>query len=153
MVVRRRMRSRRSATTGPRPWWTRSLTHEHSSRVDPSRVGFLGFSLGGHLCLRARAAAKPKALVEYFAPMFDGIGLRGSVPHAQIDHGTKDEFPATDFSNAGAIESILALEGPDVTFFPYEGATHGFAGQDAANANAAVLSKTRTLTFFGTCLS
>src|SRR5215208_8033834 len=47
--------------------------------VDGSRIGMLGFSLGGYLCLRARAAAKPKALVEYFAPVFKGIGAPGGV--------------------------------------------------------------------------
>jgi len=119
--------------------------------VDPSRIGMFGFSLGGHLCLRARAAANPKALVEYFAPVFDGIGAKGSVPHAQIHHGTLDT-PPTEFANATAIETILKLEGPDVTLFPYTGATHGFAGTDAANAGAAALSKTRTVAFFARCL-
>jgi carboxymethylenebutenolidase len=121
------------------------------SRVDAGRIGMLGFSLGGHLCLHARAAARPKALVEYFAPMFDGIGARGSVPNAQIHHGTLDEFP-TQFSNAGQIEGILSLEGPNVTLFSYKGATHGFAGKDAANTSAAAQSKTRTVTFFSKCL-
>jgi hypothetical protein len=36
-----------------------------------------------------------------------------------------------------------------VTTFPYAGATHGFAGKDAANISAASLSKTTTLAFFG----
>jgi dienelactone hydrolase len=121
------------------------------SKVDPSRIGMLGFSLGGYLCLRTRAAANPKALVEYFAPVFDGIGAKGSVPHVQIHHGTLDEFP-TAFTNAGQIEGILKLEGSDVTVFPYKDAKHGFAGKDLANTSAAALSKTRTVTFFGTCL-
>jgi dienelactone hydrolase len=121
-------------------------------RVDASRIGLLGFSRGGHLCLHARAAARPTALVEYFAPMFDGIGPAGSVPHAQIHHGTKDELPATQFANAGVIEGILKREGPDVTLFSYKDAKHGFAGKDLANTNAAALSKTRTVAFFGTHL-
>jgi dienelactone hydrolase len=116
--------------------------------VDPSRVALLGFSLGGHLCLHARAAAQPRALVEYFAPMLDGLGASGAVPHAQIHHGTKDLTPGTSFANAGAIEQVLAAERTAVTLFPYEGAGHGFAGQDAANRNADKLSKKRTLAFF-----
>jgi dienelactone hydrolase len=119
--------------------------------VDGARIGMLGFSLGGYLCLRARAAAKPKALVEYFAPMFEGVGAPGSVPHVQIHHGTQDKFP-TEFLNATKIESILRVEGKDVTLYPYKDATHGFAAPDAANTSAAALSKSRTLTFFGTCL-
>jgi dienelactone hydrolase len=131
-----------------------TVTHARTlPRVNGGRIGLLGFSLGGHLCLHARAAARPEALVEYFAPMFDGIGSAGSVPHAQIHHGTADELPATSFSNAGVIEGILKREGKDVTLFPYKGAKHGFAGTDAANTSAAALSRTRTVAFFGTCLN
>ncbi len=116
-------------------------------RVDEARVGLLGFSLGGHLCLRIRAAARAKALVEYFAPVFDGIGPAGHVPQAQIHHGTDDEFPATKFVNAGVIESVLKAEGTAVTTFPYKGAKHGFAGKDVANVSAAASSKGTTLAF------
>ncbi len=120
-------------------------------RVDPSRIGMLGFSLGGYLCLRARAAAKPKALVEYFAPIFEGIGARGAVPLAQIHHGTGDRAP-TDFTNAAVIEGILRLEGTDVKTFKYDKATHGFAGTSAADRTAAADSKAETVNFFATRL-
>ena len=135
--------------------WSAALTDcvSHAKRlprVDSSRIGLLGFSLGGHLCLHIRAATKPKALVEYFAPMLGGIGPAGTVPHAQIHHGTKDELPLTKFSNAGAIELVLTREHTAVTLFPYTGAGHGFAGKDAANTNARALSQTRTLQFFQT---
>jgi dienelactone hydrolase len=39
--------------------------------VDGTRIGMLGFSLGGYLCLRARGAAKPIALVEYLVPFVE----------------------------------------------------------------------------------
>jgi dienelactone hydrolase len=120
-------------------------------RVDPSRIGMLGFSLGGYLCLLTRAAAKPKALVEFFAPIFDGIGPPGSVPLAQIHHGTKDK-PPTDFANAGTIAGMLKLEGTDVAIFEYRDATHGFAGTTAADRKAATDSKASTLKFFETSL-
>lgn len=122
------------------------------ARVDPARIGLLGFSLGGYLCLSIRAAAKPRALVEYFAPQFDGIGPAGRVPHAQIHHGEDDDSPATHFANAAAIEVILKREKTAVTVFPYKGAGHGFAGRDKANVDAATLSKKRTLSFFATHL-
>ena len=115
--------------------------------VDDTKIGLLGFSLGGYLCLRIRAAAKPSALVEYFAPAFAGIGPAGSVPHIQIHHGTHDQGP-TAFANATAIEAALKKESRDVTLFPYEGATHGFSGADAANTNAATTSRQRTVDFF-----
>lgn len=119
--------------------------------VDASRIGMLGFSLGGYLCLRARAAARPKALVEYFAPMFKGIGAAGNVPLAQIHHGTGDQ-PPTEFANAGAIAAILKLEGTDVKVCEHKDATHGFASPSAADAKAAGDSKASTLTFFGSRL-
>ena len=55
-------------------------------------------------------AAKPKALVEYFAPLFEGIGAAGTVPVAQIHHGTND-FGPTAFTNADAIAGILKMKG------------------------------------------
>jgi dienelactone hydrolase len=126
-----------------------TVTHARAlPRVDPSRIGLLGFSLGGHLCLRIRAEAKPQALVEFFAPNLDGIGPAGVVPFAQIHHGKNDQLQATQFSNAAIVEGILKSEGTDVTLFPYEGANHGFAGNDKANKEAATLSQSRTLQFF-----
>lgn len=119
--------------------------------VDGTRIGMLGFSLGGYLCLRARGAAKPKALVEYFAPLFKGIGAAGRVPVAQIHHGTKDVGP-TAFEHADTIANILRLERTDVKVFEYEDATHGFAGPTAADKKAAVESKAETIKFFETRL-
>lgn len=119
--------------------------------VDPSRIGMLGFSLGGYLCLLTRAAAKPKALVEYFAPMFDGIGPPGTVPFAQVHHGTNDKAP-TAFANAGVIAGMLKLEKTDVEVFEYKDATHGFATVTAADKKAAADSKATTVKFFATRL-
>jgi dienelactone hydrolase len=136
--------------------WTSALVDSVSygrtvPGVDGTRIGMLGFSLGGYLCLRARAAAKPKALVEYFAPMFKGIGATGSVPLAQIHHGKADVGP-TAFANAYAIRDILKRERTDVRVFEYEGATHGFAGPTVADTKAAVDSKSETIKFFETRL-
>ena len=130
-----------------------SIAHAKTQpRVDSQRIGLLGFSLGGHLVLRIRAVTKPRVLVEYFAPMLDGIGSAGHVPYAQIHHGTKDSTPGTGFANAGAIEAILKREGTAVTLYPYEGAGHGFAAKDESNQKASALSQTRTLAFFETQL-
>lgn len=121
------------------------------ARVDPSRIGMLWFSLGGYLCLLSRAAAKPKALVEFFAPIFDGIGPAGTVPFVQIHHGSNDQ-PPTSFKNAIVIEGILKLEHSDVSVFEYLGATHGFASKTAADQKASSDSKASTLKFFETRL-
>jgi dienelactone hydrolase len=116
--------------------------------VDAARIGLLGFSLGGHLCLRVRA--KAKILVEYFAPILDGIGPAGTLTHAQIHHGKADQFPGTGFSNAETIRKRLELEGTSTELFAYPGAGHGFIGDDQPNTDARTLSKKATLTFFQT---
>ena len=58
--------------------------------VDPSRIGLLGFSLGGHLCLKNRDHGK--VLVEFFAPELAGVGSIASGPkNAQVHHGLADQ--------------------------------------------------------------
>jgi len=124
--------------------------------LDHANTGLLGFSLGGHLCLRIRANVN--VLVEYFAPDFGDIGGPGNLAHAQIHHGTADNFPRTEFANAGRIEAILKDEKTvsgqktQTRVFPYLGAGHGFIGNDAANKTAREESKKRTLEFFDTHL-
>lgn len=114
--------------------------------VDPQRVGILGFSLGGYLCLRLRS--KVRYMVEYFAPVLDGIGLGSNLTHCQIHHGKDDKGPATAFSNASAIERTLQSEGTVTELFPYPGAGHGFVGNDPANTDARDKSQQRTIAFF-----
>jgi len=118
------------------------------TRVGSSGIGLLGFSLGGHLCLRIRAAAAPKALVEFFAPVLSGIGPPGVVPNAEIHHGKDDKLPVTLYQFAESIKSTLISEGTATTLHGYPGAGHGFIGNDAANKSAATTSQTRTLSFF-----
>ena len=120
------------------------------SKLDPKRVGLLGFSLGGHLALRLRA--KAKVLVAFFAPVLDGIGAPGTLAHAQIHHGQSDKLPDTGFPNASAIKGTLKQEGTATELYPYPGAGHGFIGADQANQSARDLSKARTLSFFQTNL-
>lgn len=116
--------------------------------VSASRVGLLGFSLGGHICLRLRKSTG--VLVEYFAPEFHELGWPvtsgTTASHVQIHHGLADLL--VPFSNAQAIEATLKREGTRPQVFAYEGAGHGFAGADANNATARRSAKTRTLEFF-----
>jgi len=117
------------------------------SGVDAARIGLLGFSLGGHLCLRLRS--KAKLLVEYFSPVledFGGIGSSLGLQRAQIHHGEADGL--VNFRNAGAIEATLKAEGVETELFGYEGADHGFGGMDKANKEAIERSKNLTLGFF-----
>ncbi|SEJ19838.1 Dienelactone hydrolase [Azotobacter beijerinckii] len=114
--------------------------------VDSTHVGLLGFSLGGHLCLRLRA--KAKVLVAFFAPMLDGLGAPGTLTHAQVHHGRADQLPGTGFHNAVAIADVLTREGSAAELCAYPGAGHGFIGKDRANTDARNLSQRRTLDFF-----
>ena len=120
--------------------------------ISASRVGLLGFSLGGHICLRLRESTK--ALVEFFAPELRELGGIASAgvpaPHVQIHHGLADLL--VPFSNAQSITAALKLEGTAAEVFSYEGAGHGFAGADPNNATARRCSKDRTLAFFEKCL-
>jgi dienelactone hydrolase len=116
--------------------------------VAPTRIGLLGFSLGGHLCLRVRHTAK--LLVEFFAPEFPEIGgIGASIPavsQAQIHHGLADEL--VPFSNAESIQNQLTSEGTASELFRYESAGHGFVGRDPHNRTAALSAQKRTLEFF-----
>lgn len=120
------------------------------SGIDSSRIGLLGFSLGGHLC--ARLAGHAKASVLFFTPYMDGLGTLGSLSGmVEIHHGA-DDFLAYS-KNASVIQETLSDGGADVTLWPaYPGAVHGFVGSDSDNSSARQLSKSRTLEFFETKL-
>ncbi|MBX9581833.1 MAG: dienelactone hydrolase family protein [Gemmataceae bacterium] len=112
-----------------------------------SRVGLLGFSFGGHLCLRERARAD--ALSAYFAPVETGIGpaVGGRSPsHAELHHGDADRLVAS--SDATAIDATLRAEGVATHLDTYPGANHGFVGGDPDNTAARARSKSATLAFF-----
>ncbi len=128
-----------------------ALVHARSlPGIAPTRLGLLGFSLGGYLCLRVRSEAI--VLVEFFAPVLDGLGPGGgSALRAQIHHGLKDR-PVRFAENATRIEQELRASGAITELFSYEGASHGFAGSDPADMKALELSKERTLSFFETHL-
>ena len=122
--------------------------------VDPKRVGLLGFSLGGHLGLRLRSNVK--VLVEFFAPLLDGVGrgASGSRLPVQIHHGSIDtttrmgDMVVAFDANAIPIEQELRKEGALPELHEYKGAGHGFVGTAAADTSASTQSKARTLAFF-----
>jgi dienelactone hydrolase len=66
--------------------------------VEANRTGLVGFSLGGHLVLKAAAPSSVKAVVDFFGPVIQ-LSLLGSpitsgaasqLPPVQIHHGDKD---------------------------------------------------------------
>jgi dienelactone hydrolase len=126
-----------------------AIAHAKTLRgADAARIGLLGFSLGGHLCLRLRASAK--VLVEFFAPEALEFGGLGPAPpltlHAQIHHGKADSLVPFE-PNATHIESQLKREGASCELFSYPGVGHGFSGSDTSNTAARRDSRQRTLDF------
>ncbi|SRR6266496_888084 len=123
-----------------------AITHAQTlPGVVASRVGLLGFSLGGHICLKLRAQAK--VLVAFFAPVLQGLGSPlFTALQAQVHHGLADTtVPSAD---AKRIDGLLKSEGATSELFLYEGAGHGFAGNDAKNSTARQDSKQRAISVF-----
>lgn len=127
-----------------------SIRHSTTlSFVDASRIGLLGFSLGGHLALRLRGEAQ--VVVEYFAPLLDGIGTSNALKHIQIHQGDNDRAVPLD-RNAKRIKEQLDREETPTELLTYPGANHGFFGPEPANLNARNSSKAATLSCFTTYL-
>jgi dienelactone hydrolase len=115
--------------------------------VEADKIGLLGFSMGGHLVLRAaktRTGVQVGAVVVFFTPItspppFNGIGADiDRLPPLQIHHGDADQTVRIEQSLV--LERLLAKagkrEGTDYTKHTYRGEDHGFhgfQGQPAVN--------------------
>ena len=115
--------------------------------VDAARVGLLGFSLGGHLCLRLRSMAK--VLVEFFAPAVDPAPAKGGKLYAQVHHGDDDKEVKAE-PNYVNIVDMLKKEGAICDPHLHKGANHahGFTGTDEKNTYARNEFRALTLKFF-----
>ena len=133
------------------PKWQSAVDSAITHAAAP-RIALLGFSLGGHLCLRLRHRAM--AVVEFFAPELLQLGGLGAAvpasPHVQIHHGKADTL--VPYANATRIDRFLKSHGTAPELYSYAGAGHGFAGSDPKNASARRLAKERTLAFIATHL-
>lgn len=113
--------------------------------ITAAKIGLLGFSLGGHLCLRLRGTTP--ALVSFYAP---AAGLQPSrdrlVLDAQLHQGDHDILVRQ--ADAQAIEGLLGQEAAQVELHLYPGANHGFTGTDPQNTAARQASLERTVAFF-----
>lgn len=122
--------------------------------IDASRVGLLGFSLGGFLSLRIRDSVD--VMIEYFSPLtfpdVDDIGNNANRKlKVHIHHGESDSLVPLD-QNAVPIQAKLAREGATVSMTKHSGARHGFLGSDVANTTARNDSLRDTIQFFKTNL-
>jgi dienelactone hydrolase len=120
--------------------------------VDKTKLGLLGFSLGGHLALRQAKRATGiavGAVVEFFAPISSlPGGLEddiGNLPPVQIHHGDADPVVASTQSDEleGLLTAAGKVRGVDYERHNYRGEGHGFRGATAIES-----SKQRTADFF-----
>lgn len=121
-------------------------------RFDPTRIGLLGFSLGGFLALSLAmdppAAMAVRAVADFFGPT-DRLDLHWSrLPPALIFHGDKDSLVSVSHSDRVAAGLISVGRKKDTDFFyrVYPGQRHGF------NGSALTDSRDRTVEFFTTIL-
>ena len=101
-------------------------------RLDPDRIGIIGFSRGGYgaqttALERFRAAAVPGGLkYALHIALYGGCALYGRTTGSPILHliGDKDDY--ADIAHCRANTALLAKKGADIRLVEYPGALHGF---------------------------
>lgn len=95
----------------------------------PGRTALVGFSLGGHLALKAAIGPSAKAVVDFFGPLATGgsaITSATAMPPVQIHHGEDDSIVV--FSNSVTLDAWLNSESIVHEFHRYPG--NGHPGQE-----------------------
>ena len=132
------------------------------TRFDATRMGLIGFSLGGHIAL-SLAMGRPagrnvKSVVDFFAPTLVPAlrGDRSALPPTLIHHGSSD--PLTIENSRQLVRELEATRKvtplifgkpapaavADDQFIEYPGETHGFKGAaliDSRDATVKFLDK------------
>ena len=122
------------------------------------RTALIGFSLGGHLVLRAAAGSSVKAVVDFFGPIIT-VGsaitssIAGTLPPVQIHHGEKDEIVL--FSDSKTLETWLNSHSVQHELRGYP--NNGHPGQEKIlplgpgwSTQAQALATTRAIQFLST---
>jgi carboxymethylenebutenolidase len=134
------------------PVWMKTLWDavgfvEQQASVDPSRIGLIGFSLGGYLAV-CGAAIDPRvrAVVEFFGglPKEMKLFMRRLCPML-ILHGEND--PIIPVAEAYHLQGVLQRKNIPYEMQIYPGVGHGFDGEAWADA------KVRSLGFLRKYLS
>ena len=114
------------------------------ARVDPGRLGMVGFSLGGHFAL-SLAMAPPagitlKCIVDFFGPVVEPplVGNRAAMPPVLIHHGEQDRLVPIEQSLqlVSELRAVGKTEGVGYTLVKYRDQGHGFAGADLSAARS-----------------
>jgi carboxymethylenebutenolidase len=107
----------------------------HQPDADASRIGVLGFSLGGYVGMSVIPHdPRIKAFVDFFGPepKLSCNDLK-KFPPTLIFHGAKDN--RVGLSNSRSLAASLTLAGVENQLIIYPNQRHGFTGPDAEDAH------------------
>lgn len=106
--------------------------------VDSSRIGLIGYSMGGYLSMSAAVLAfqdkvKPKAIVELFGGLPKLLAWNiGKIPPTLILHGEKDRIVSV--REAHTLAELLTKAKVPYEMKIYKNQGHGFSGNEADDA-------------------
>jgi carboxymethylenebutenolidase len=124
--------------------WVRTVSDTigyaaHRANVDPKRIGLVGFSLGSYVSLAVAARdRRVSALVENFGGLPQHEALDWSrLPPVLILHGDADRIVSVE--EAHKLDELLDQANVSHEVKIYQGAGHGFRGDDLADASKRTL--------------
>ena len=119
--------------------------------IDRTRLGVIGFSLGGRLSLELGLAPSPgatlKCIVDFFGPTLGVEGTWSALPPILIHHGDQDKDVPIEESNnlVEKLKDAKKVEGRDYKLLVYPGQAHGFTGSALAESRTATVNFCQTL--------
>ena len=118
------------------------------ARFHPSRLGVLGFSLGGHyalgLAMAPPSGAVIKGVVDFFGPTLSPplSGNWSSMPPLLMHHGLDDGLVTPQYSEhlKTLLQRAGKKDGTDFHLETYEHQGHGFTGEALTKSRAATVA-------------
>ena len=114
-------------------------------RFDATRLGILGFSLGGHLALSLAmdppAGVTARCVVDFFGPTRTLEPHWTKMPPLRIFHGSADPLVSPSESEflVEKLEGAKKKKGQDYIYEPSPGEGHGFKGPELTKARDATI--------------